>query len=168
MIRAAAAVLLVAAGFGAGRLSLPGHRADDIAGLQEEVSQLKDMVAASLVNQGSAGERMQGLSLASQVEDPDEQFLSLLVVTLNTDPDVNVRLAAIDALTHFRQNDWVRGELVRSLSTQSSPLVQISLIELLVALDEQQAVGVMRALSEDENVLDTVKKRARWGMQQMI
>lgn len=163
--RVAAAVLIAMAAFMVGRESGPKP---EMATLRDEVSQLRDMITASLVNQQSAGERLQGLSMTQQLQNPDEPFLSLVVLLLNTDPDVNVRLAAIDALARFRENGWVRGELVESLAAQTSPLIQISLIELLVAMNERQAVGVMKAIADNDNTLDAVKKSARWGIQQMI
>lgn len=163
--RVAAAVLLIAGGFLAGRLTEPPA---EIAGIQEEMAELKSLVAASIVNQQSALQRIEGLSLAGGVQDPDEQFLSLLLMTLNTDPNVNVRLAAVNALERFQQNRWVRSELVNSLSRESSPVVQISLIELLVDMREQNALSVLRAISENDQTLDAVRNRARWGIQQLI
>ena len=158
-------MLLVAAGFMAGRTGRPDP---EIAQLHQEMTDLRNMVATSLVNQESAMKRIEGLDMASRVTDPDEAFLSLLVGTINTDTNVNVRLAAVDAIRQFTGDDWVRTELVKSLALQKSPLVQVSLIELLVDLREERALGVLRALADNEQSLDTVRKSARWGIQQMI
>jgi len=163
--RLAAAVVLLVAGFSVGRMSGP---APEIAVLHEEMTELKSLVTASIINQNSAIERLEGLTMARQVIDPDEQFLSVLVLTLNTDPNVNVRLAAVEALANFQQNRWVRTELAESLAEQTSPLVQISLIDLLVDMREEQALGIFRALADDDQSLEAVRKRARWGIQQMI
>jgi hypothetical protein len=163
--RLAAAAVLIAAGFLAGRTTNQSH---DIASLNQQVSELKTLVTASIINQQSAITRIEGLSLASGVQDPDEQFLSLLLMTLNTDQDVNVRLAAVSALSNFQSNQWVRQELVKSLARENSPLVQISLIELLVEMREDTALAVFREISDDEQSLDAVRNRARWGIQQLI
>ena len=165
LAQAAAAVLVAATAFMGGRLSV---REPEIAELRGEVSALRELVTASVVDRSSAATRIEGLNLARQVESPDDDLLSLLLVTLNSDPNVNVRLAAVGALGHYPDNEWLRGELVESLAVQTSPLVQISMIELLVTLRERRAVGVFRALSEREGTLDAVRKSALWGMQQMI
>ncbi len=163
--RLAAAAVLIAAGFLAGRMTNQSH---DIASLNQQVSELKTLVTASIINQRSAITRIEGLSLAGRVQDPDEQFLSLLLMTLNTDQDVNVRLAAVSALSNFQSNQWVRQELVKSLARENSPPVQVSLIELLVEMREEGALAVFREISDNEQSLDAVRNRARWGIQQLI
>jgi len=143
-------------------------RQTEIASLHQEVTQLRDMVAVSLTNQESTIERLDGLAKAVQVQNPDREFYAMLVNMLNTDTDVNVRLATVDAITRFTSDDWVRRELVRSLAVQTSPLVQVSLIDLLVGIREERAVDVLRAISNNEQSLDAVRKRARRGIQQII
>ena len=140
----------------------------EISQIKEEVMEIRQMVTLSLLNQSSAIERLRGLTMSRQVSDPDEPFLSLLLLTLNFDSNVNVRLAAVDALNMYCDNEWVRTELIKSLSHQRSPLVQISLIDLLVEIREQKALEVLRALSKDQQSIEAVQKRARWGINQII
>ena len=129
---------------------------------------MREMVTNALSNQSSAIERLQGLTMCRQISDPDKQFLSLLLLTLNADSNVNVRLAAVDALKKYSDDLWVRNELVKSLSLQTSPLVQISMIELLADIREQKALDIFRTLINDQQSIEAVKNRARWGIQQMI
>ncbi|MBT4485396.1 MAG: hypothetical protein HOC71_17155 [Candidatus Latescibacteria bacterium] len=140
----------------------------EMAQLREEVHEMRQLVTKSLIDQPSAIKRLHGLSMSSYVKDPDEQFLSLLLVILNSDPNINVRLAAVNALRTFCDSPWVRTELASSLSNQTSPLVQISLIDLLVEVQEQGAFAVFRALIDDQKSIEDVKKRAEWGINQII
>ena len=140
----------------------------EIVQLKDEVREMRQVVTNSLLNQYSAVERIQGLTMSRNIKDPDEQFLSLLLLILNSDPNVNVRLAAVNALSRFTDNSWARTELARSLSLQESPLVQISLIDLLVEIREQRALGVLRTIINDQRSMEEVKKHARWGMQNII
>ena len=140
----------------------------EMAELKEEVREMRQMVTLSLLNQSSAAERLHGLTMSRKVTDPNEEFMSLLLLTLNSDTNVNVRLAAVDALQVYCDNPWVRNELVKSLSRQTSPLVQISLIDLLAEIREQKALDVLRALINDQQSIEAVKKRARWGINQII
>jgi HEAT repeats len=89
------------------------------------------------------------------------------------DQNVNVRLAAIDVLKQFaqspsdQQNRPLRDALVQSISTQPSPLVQISLIDTMVQLRERDAVRVLRTLADDATVNKAVRQRATWGVRQL-
>ena len=141
---------------------------EEFAEMKDEIRETRQLVTLSLLNQSSAIERLHGLSMSSYVKDPDEQFFSLLLVTLNSDPNINVRLAAVNALRTFCDNPWVRTELANSLPNQTSPLVQISLIDLLVEVREQGALAVLRALIDDQKSIEEVKKRAKWGINQII
>jgi len=57
---------------------------------------------------------------------------------------------------------------VRSLERQSSPLVQISIIDLLVEIREQKALKALRFLTRNENANRHVRERAEWGIHQLI
>jgi hypothetical protein len=143
-----------------------GHA--DIAGLREEISETRQMLAVSLLNQSSASERLKGVSWSVQVKKPDPQFLETLVRTLNDDPNINVRLAAMDALAHFADVPDVRKKLVDSLSEQDFPLVQIMLIRVLVQLQEHQSIEVMKNLSSNTKQNPQVREQAQWGLQQLL
>ncbi len=167
-LRIGFASLLLVAGFFAGyslRSSRNGN--EEMANLKEEVHEMRQMVTISLLKQQSASERLKGVSWSNQVSRPDPEFLSTLIHTLNYDPNVDVRLASVDALSRFAGEATVRGELVKSLPRQDSPLVQISLIDLLVQLHERQSVDVLRQLTNDASQNEQVRRRAQWGLQKL-
>jgi HEAT repeat protein len=91
-----------------------------------------------------------------------------LVNTLNTDPNINVRLAAVEALYLFRNQPGVRDNLTNSLALQDSPLVQVALIDLLVEIREQRASEALKALIKNEKLNPDVKKLAEQGIKQLI
>ena len=163
------AALFLICGIGIGqKMSSVVRTNGDMAQLKGEVHELHQMVTLSLLNQSSAIERLQGLTMSRSIKNPDEEFLSLLLLTLNSDPNVNVRLAAVTTLYTFCDNPWVSSELVKSLTLQTSPLVQISLIDLLAEIQEPKAFEVLRAISDDDRTIEAVKNRARWGINQII
>ena len=59
---------------------------------------MRQMVALSLMQEQSASERLRGVSWAMPRAVDDTEVLSALLTTVNQDPNVNVRLAAVDAL----------------------------------------------------------------------
>src|SRR5437867_11326010 len=95
------------------------------------------LVTLSLLQQQSASERIRGLSWSQRVSQPDPQVLSALLQVLDYDSNANVRLAAVDALQQFSDQPMVRQGLDQAVTRQSSPLVQIALVELRAPIQEQ-------------------------------
>jgi hypothetical protein len=160
----AAGIALLISGFGAGYLA---HRepASEMKELREEVASMRQLVALSLLQQqGSASERLRGVSLAYQVEPSNAEVLSALVTAVNHDSNVNVRLAAVDALRNFAGSPVTRRAAVESLPQQDTPLVQVALIDLLVDINDRQAAPDLRKLADDTSVDDNVKERALWAL----
>lgn len=156
---ALAAMLLV--GLGLGYL-LFGRNGDDVATLRREVGDLHTMVALSLLEKGSVSERLQGVAYSREVavqrdfgiaqarggqSSPDgrsapgapgvqgEPVVAALFTRLLEDPNVNVRLAALEALRPLAARDDRRGDFVAAVARQQSPLVALSLIDLLLESD---------------------------------
>ena len=161
-------LLLLVVGVGLGRWSLERPKQDgDIARLRDEVGGLRELLTLSLLQQQSASERLRGVSWSSQVPQPEEAVLSALLQTLNSDPNVNVRLAALEALQKFSSIHEVRQGLLHALEKQKSPLVQIMLIDWLVENKERQAINLLTRMSDEPKVQPKVRERARWGLQQL-
>ncbi len=160
---ALAAMLVV--GLGLGYLVF-GRSADDVAILRREVGDLHTMVALSLLEKGSVSERLQGVAYSREVAvdrdfgiagvkgDPgsagggsgasatgarNEQVVAALFTRLLEDPNVNVRLAALEALRPLAARGERRGDFVAAVARQRSPLVALSLIDLLLASDSAGA-----------------------------
>jgi anti-sigma-K factor RskA len=129
---------------------------NDIAQLKTGMNQLNKVVMTSLLNQSSAADRISGLSKTGQLKNVDNQFYSTLLLLLNSDPNVNVRLAAVNALTNFVDNEYVRRELVISLGLQSSPLVQVSLIDLLASIKEADSSSTLIRMINNPEVNEQV------------
>jgi hypothetical protein len=132
--------------------------------LKTEMTEMRQLVTLSLLNQPTAGERLRGVYMSRDIPEPDDRYLAALVNTLNSDPNVSVRLAALDALQRFSDSSNVRTDLVASLPHQTSPLVQISLIDTLVRLREQRAVDAFKTIADNPRSTEPVIKRAKMGM----
>ncbi|MEP7354933.1 MAG: HEAT repeat domain-containing protein [Acidobacteriota bacterium] len=139
----------------------------EMADLREEVRGMHQMVALSLMQQSSASERLRGVSWAFRAEPSNIEILSALLSAVNDDPNVNVRLAAVDALHAFAAIPRTRQAARESLKRQDAPLVQVALIDLLVDLKEQQASPELRRLASDGSVNDGVKQRALWALDRL-
>ncbi len=149
-----------------------GHEASAVSGaevamLRQEVLNLKEQMALALLEQKSVSERLRGVEWTTRLEQPGDEILGALLRALEADPNVNVRLAAVEALGPYARQAGVRRALLSSLSRQPSPLVQVELIHLLVEMDEKESVPVLRSLMERGDTDATVRERARWGLAQL-
>src|SRR5215472_11706061 len=163
-----ACVLLVAA-FLSGRYVDRGAdtNAQQLAALREELRSTRQLMALSLLQQQSASERLQGVSFTTRLPEPDPQVLDALLHTLRFDNSVDVRLAALDALSRYGRRPEVSRGLVESLEGHQSPLVQVALIDVLVELRDSSAVAPLKRLQQAPNLDPTVRKHADWGIQRL-
>ena len=159
---------LLCAGLVGGHLAtVREHANPEISQLRGEIHNMRQLVTLSLLQQQSASDRLQGVTWSYRAEQSDTEVLSALLHTVNQDQSVNVRLAAVDALRNFGDSPVARKGLVQSLSKQTSPLIQIAIIDLLVELKERPAASALRFLLESSGLDANVKKRIVQALQQI-
>ncbi len=138
--------------------------ANEITQLRGEVNNMQQLVTLSLLQQQSASERLRGVSWAVRAEPSDTEVLDALVAAVNHDPNVNVRLAAVDALRPFAANRSARDAVVQALPGQTEPIVQVALIDLLVDLKEKNAAQELQRVAGDGSTDSGVRQRAQWAL----
>lgn len=148
---------LVVGVFG-GVLFMQRHDSGDMTELRKEMAGMRQLVTLSLLQQQSATDRLRGVTYSYRAEPDDTEVLSALLQAVDTDPNVNVRLSAIDALRQFKTPVARRG-LIESLGKQESPMVQVAIIDALAELKERKAAPAMRALLTEPEVDVNVRKR---------
>ncbi|MEQ8364583.1 MAG: HEAT repeat domain-containing protein [Cyclobacteriaceae bacterium] len=163
--RAAAGIALVLLGLAGGYwLNKTGQQERELAALRKEMEATKQTMMAMLGNDQSASQRMQGVSVALTISSPDSDVVIALEKTMMSDPNTNVRLAALEALSKFVQEASIRKILTESLSKQDDPMVQIALIQLLVNLKERGVVNDLEKIIENDKSIDAVKDEAYTGI----
>ncbi|WP_210489663.1 HEAT repeat domain-containing protein [Rufibacter aurantiacus] len=120
----------------------------------------------------SASDRLQlvtqGLKTEGLTEQESKKIIKLLVKTMNHDGNLNVRLAACEALYQFKDHKEVRKAFIHALGTQTEPLMQLTLIEMVVKLKEATAVPQLERLMHKEDLLPIVKYKAQEGLGTLI
>jgi anti-sigma factor RsiW len=139
----------------------------ELAQLREEVSSMRQLVALSLLQQQSASERLRGVSWAYRVEPSDSEVLTALLNAVNRDPNVNVRLAAVDALHAFGSSPAARSTVLSSLEKQDAPLVQVAIMDLLVDLNDREAEPVLQRMVQNVSTDAGVRQRAQWALERL-
>ena len=149
--------------------AIRGDRIDQtqLAQLHGEVSLMSRLLAVSLLQQQSASERLKGVSISSQMDNADPEITAALLQALKYDLNVNVRLAALDALARSARQPAVRRELIQSLPKQTSPLVQIAIIDLMVEMQEKESVEALRKMMSSPGINTEVKKKIEQSIQQL-
>jgi HEAT repeat protein len=154
-------------GVGLGRFVTASQANPDIALLREELRDTRQMVTLSLLQQQSASERLKGVSTSSQLEQPGTEVMSALLDTLRHDPNVNVRLATVDALRRFNSRETVRKSVAEALPQQESPLVQIAMVDFILEAAGPETRSVLQKLAEDMMLNQAVRARAERGLKQV-
>lgn len=161
--QAAFAAALVIAGITVGRyLAAPQHpeASPEMTALRSQVDSLRQLVALSLLQEQSPSSRLRGVTYSYQITQPDRQVEQALLSAVNHDPNVNVRLSAVDALAKFAANPEIRRALVDSLPVQDSPLVQIAIIDLLAQLHDPGSLPALKKIAANEQADEAVRQRA--------
>ncbi|AHM61003.1 anti-ECFsigma factor, ChrR [Flammeovirgaceae bacterium 311] len=158
----AAAVSLLVLGFAAGKFTgsqpdapLAAETATELTAMRQELSSLKEM----LQNGATTSQRLQAVSVASEAPRADAELLLALIETMHFDDNVNVRMAAVEALMHYREHPQVRQALIHSLGIQKDPNVQIMLIQGLTAMQEKEAVPQMQDMLRQADLQQVVRQQ---------
>ncbi|QYM79515.1 zf-HC2 domain-containing protein [Horticoccus luteus] len=141
--------------------------ARELADLRHRVDSMGQLVSYSLLQERSTPERLQGVLSSMAAAKADPQVLTQLIGALALDPSVNVRLTALDALYPHAGEDVVRAGVLASLPREQSPLVQVSMIDFLVAARDREAAGTLEQLTRDTAVDRSVREAAKRGLAQL-
>lgn len=170
--RIAAAIALLIAGtfigiFLKGKISNP-YTASEFIQLKSEVSELKKTAMFTMLKDGSSSNRIQAVSYADDLGQADENVIDALVKTLNYDKNVNVRMAAAYALAKFTGQKSVSDSLVKSLSVQTDPILQVTLINILAERREKSALQPIQKIISNKNTLKEVRAVAENSLRVLI
>jgi len=159
-------LLLVVAGLGFGYLlHRPSQPAEsgiykkELAALTAQVTEMREMMMKSLLQNPSASERMRGVSFTSEIKTVNSNVIEALLSTLNNDPNINVRLMTLETLTHYANYPLVREGLVHSILQQESPLMQTAMVDVMLRLQEKRAIHPLKKLLQQKDLNEMVRTR---------
>jgi hypothetical protein len=156
-------ILLVVVGLGAGflisRQGSGNANNKEIAALSSQVHEMKEMMMLSLLENPSASERIRGVSYTNEIKSANKEVVEALLSTLNNDPNVNVRLVTLEALTQYANDAAVRQGLVQSIIRQDSPLVQAALADVMLKLQEKRSVQSFKKLLQQKDLDHSIRTK---------
>ena len=139
----------------------------DIALLRNEVVNMQRLVMLSLMKTESASERIRGANWTQRISRPDPEVFSALFESINYDPVVNVRLAALDALSKYYDEAEVKRGIISSLLRQTSPLVQLALVQVISTIHDPEGVAALKELLKNKDLNKTVREQVQKRIKQM-
>ncbi|TJY37833.1 HEAT repeat domain-containing protein [Pontimicrobium aquaticum] len=137
----------------------------ELAVAKQEIENVRSQLVVTLLDQPSANKRLQAVNEVNKMDNVTETIIKALFMTLNNDENVNVRLSAIEALKNYTNISLVREGLVASIINQESPLVQIAMADLMVEMQEKDAVEIFKELIEKENINESAKEKMEESIQ---
>lgn len=145
-----------------------GKQDEQLENLTTQVHELKQTMMLSMLENPSASERIKGVSYTSEIKHVDEQVINALLTTLNNDPNVNVRLTTLDALSQLANYPEVRAGLIQSITQQESPLMQSSIADVMLKLQEKGSVGSFKELLKQKNLDKGVRTKINTTINSLI
>jgi hypothetical protein len=143
-------------------------KGDQIDQLTAEMADMKQIVLLTMLEKESSTDRLRAVSLYADLDNVSDTVAMALIKSLRNDSNVNVRLASIEALARYTDNPKVRQALIESISYQNSPLVQLGLAELMVAMQEKKAVEEFDKIIERQETPEEIKKELAERMNTLI
>ena len=140
----------------------------ELAALRTQVESMSQLVGYAVLHQSrSSNERLRGILTSAQMENPDSKAINDLISALALDPSTNVRLNALDALYAHADQEAVRAGVLNSLPRETSPLVQVSIIDFLVATRDREAAPALQKLSDSSQTDRDVRDAAKRALNQL-
>jgi len=119
-----------------------------------------DSLYKNLSDSSSSSTRLAAILEIEKSKLMSNDLLDKLAKTLNHDENSNVRLAALSVLEKYSYDAHVSTLLVHSLNTQSDPMVQLGLVNILGKMKNLNINDKLYALANDPNTFDAVKDEA--------
>ncbi|MBN2775535.1 MAG: zf-HC2 domain-containing protein [Prolixibacteraceae bacterium] len=159
-LKVAAMIIVVFGTFAVGYFT--GSKNQGNEQMASELNQLKQEVLLAGLRDYSGPQKIEAVYNIKNSGQTSDQLINALVYTMNTDKNVNVRLAAINALSGWiADNEIVKQEMIHSLTVQENPLLQISLIQVLTESGVKEAKEEIQTLSDNENTDQNVREFAK-------
>ncbi len=162
----AAAVALVLIGTCLGVLiAKNSQQQSQIVALVQEMSNTRKMLALSMLEQNSASQRIKAMyDIQSEVKTIDPEIISALSQRLLSDENINVRIAAVEAIAEIGKEEAI-SHLLQALNQEQDQRVQISIIEALVEVNANQAIPDLEDLLLEDSIEPVVKESAAKGIE---
>jgi len=161
LVKIAASIALLFGAFTLGKYQQSQVSNVELALLKNTNISIKQMAMLSLMENESASKRIQGVNYVDEFDQPDAAIVDALVDRMRNDDNINVRLTAVEALFRFSNSEKVKDAFIDALKTEKDPAIQMSVIRMLVQIQEKKAVEPMQELMQAQDTQSFVKEHIK-------
>lgn len=129
----------------------------EINNLTSEIEELKETMVLSMIERPSTTDRLKAVHLTEETGLKSNAMVDVLLQTFNNDESTNVRLAALEVLVQNLEDSTVREGLIRSIASQTNPIIQMHLMDIMTAINEKKSSVEFEKLLEGEDLEPEVK-----------
>ncbi|MFP4025500.1 MAG: HEAT repeat domain-containing protein [Thiohalospira sp.] len=166
---AATTIILIGIGFLLGQqMQVRNNNQAEIAMLRKELYEMQQNLSMASLTHSTASQRLKAVNTISEQLAPDNKMIDVLINALNNDDNINVKMAAANALSKYPENQEVRNELIESLENEEEPALQITLISILTQIQDKKAKKAFQNILQNENTIPVVKQQAEEGLKVFI
>ena len=130
----------------------------------EQVDSRGEVSFASYEQTPSPYDRIKGINKVKEQENPDLRIIKALNRVILNDPNVNVRLSAIETMVLFSDMPEARTYLIEAIPHQRSSIVQLELADIMIMLEEKGSADEWNELLES----DMLEKDAKIHLQESL
>ncbi len=172
-VQLAYSFLLLVIGLAIGFISNRGGQTNTaeikhVDSLSSQLTEMKQLMLLSLLENPSASERMRAVSYTDQISSVNKKVIDALLTTLNEDPNTNVRLVTLESLVKLSGDPGVREGLVQSITRQESPLLQSAIADAMVRLQEKRSLKSLQKLLDKKDLNEMVRNKIEQSIHKLI
>jgi hypothetical protein len=164
LLQSLGACALIVLGFAFGERAATQRQLSELRVRVDTIGQLFEQ---SVLQKQTTGDRLETVLTAAATRKPDERVIDGLINSMAFDTSVNVRLNALNALYLHADQDVVRAGVLACLPREPNPLVQVAMIDFLVASRDREAAPELRKLVGDDKADVEVRESARRAIDQL-
>jgi len=166
---AASIIVLLSLGFFTGQgLQIRSYQNSEIAALRSEMYSIQQTATMASLRQPTASQRLNAINIISEQLKSDRKTINTLINTFKSDDNINVRMAAANALVKYSESEEIRDAFIEVLEKEEDPALQITLINLLTQMQESRAKKTFQKILNDDNTIPVVKEQVQEGLKVFI
>jgi hypothetical protein len=164
LLQSLGACALIVLGFALGERTATQRQ---LAELRVKVDTMGQLFEQSVLEKRTTGDRLETVMTAAATRKPDERMIDGLINSMAFDTSVNVRLNALNGLYLHADQEVVRAGVLACLPRETNPLVQVAMIDFLVASRDREAAPELRKLVVNDQTNADVRESARRAIDQL-
>ncbi|MBI9055344.1 MAG: HEAT repeat domain-containing protein [Bacteroidales bacterium] len=166
---AATIIIILGIGFVLGQnFQLKNQNNSEIAYLKSELFTMQQTSTMASLMTPTASQRLNAINIIEKQVKSDEKTINTLINTFENDDNINVRIAAANALVKYSESENIRNSFIEILETEKDPALQITLINLLTQMQDERAKKTFKKILNNENTIPVVREQVQEGLKVFI